>query len=86
MNSRWSDNEIEIMRKLDLELAKLVSEYVGGKWHKDKVFIPTRDNLERIKGSTRQYKDQVNKLPDEFWRRHFLSVFKFRSIHCCQNC
>lgn len=76
MNSRWSDNEIEIMRKLDLELAKLVSEYVGGKWHKDKVFIPTRDNLERIKGSTRQYKDQVNKLPDEFWRRHFLSVLE----------
>ncbi len=76
MGSRWTDEEMRTVRKLDLELAKLYSEYMGGPWHNDGVFVPTRDNLERIKGSIDRYKNQVDGLQDSFWRNHLRTVLE----------
>lgn len=76
MSNKWTEQELKTMRKIDLELAKLVSEYMGGPWHREKLFIPSKDNIEGMKATISKKKAEVNCLSDDFWRQHFIGVLE----------
>jgi hypothetical protein len=81
---KWTEQILETVRKLDLDIAKLVSRYTGGPWHKDELFMPTEGNLKAMKSSISDLKAKVNALADDFWRAHFTSVLESLefSIEC----
>ncbi len=82
--SMWTDQELKALRRIDLELAKLVSEYMGGPWHREELFVPSKDNLERMKAIITAKKAEVSIMSDDFWREHFTGVLESLefSIEC----
>ena len=76
MADRWTEQTLETVRELDLEIASLVSQYTGGRWHREELFIPTEHNLESIRSGIASLKTKVNALPDDFWRAHFTAVLE----------
>jgi hypothetical protein len=82
--SMWTEEELRDARKIDLEVAKLVSEYLGGAWHKDTLFVPSAENLARFRGEVAAKKGEVARIADAFWRDHFTAVLESLefSIEC----
>lgn len=76
MRTVWTEEELATIRKMDLDIAQLVSEYLGGPWHQDTLFLPTQENLDAMKNKIEQKKSDVRGLKDPFWRAHFTAVLE----------
>lgn len=83
-SSKWTEQELQDIRRIDLEIAKLVSGYQGGTWHIDSLFVPSSENIVRFRGAVADKKREVGRMADAFWREHFTSVLESLefSIEC----
>ena len=72
----WSQQELEIIKALDLKVARLVSDYLGGPLATETLFVPTRDNLYEINSKVNQLLSEVSELKDPFWRSHFTAALE----------
>jgi len=84
VSAKWTEQEMQGIRRMDLEIAKLVSEYVGGPWHRDSLFVPSRENIEKFQSAVEEKKREVGRMADAFWREHFTSALESLefSIEC----
>lgn len=76
----WSQQELEVIKSLDLRVARLVSDYLGGPLETEALFVPTKDNLSEMDSKVSQLLSEINRLEDPFWKSHFTAALESLSF------